>query len=98
MIAENLKMICVDRDKKAEGTEVGDLNIEFVPTFIIYKNDEEVGRIIEEPKVTLEEDLKQILFKIKLTYLCLLKNNFRPIPCSPASILRRRNDKSGRSI
>ena len=60
---DSLKMICVDRSKKAEGTEVGNLNILFVPTFILYKNDEELGRIIEEPKATLEEDLKTILYK-----------------------------------
>ena len=60
---DSLKMICVNRQKKAEGTEVGDLNILFVPSFIIYKNDEELGRIIEEPDKTLEEDLKAILYK-----------------------------------
>ena len=57
----NIKMICVDRDKNAEGTEVKDLDIKYVPTFIIYKDDEEIGRIIEEPKVTLEEDLLSFL-------------------------------------
>ena len=57
----NLTMICVNRDKEADSTEVKDLDILFVPTFIIYRNNAELGRIIEEPKTTLEGDLKKIL-------------------------------------
>lgn len=45
--------------------EMGDLdfidvysfNIERVPTFIIYRGDNEIGRIIETPEVSLEKDL-----------------------------------------
>ena len=59
---DSLEMICVNRDKVADSTEVKDLNIEFVPTFIIYRNDNEIGRIIEEPESTLEGDLKKILY------------------------------------
>ncbi len=36
-------------------------NIERVPTFIIYRNNEEIGRIIEHPKKSIEEDLAEIL-------------------------------------
>lgn len=38
-----------------------DMNIEFVPTIIVYKNNEEVGRIIETPEDTLEKDLLLII-------------------------------------
>ncbi len=58
---KNLSIVCVDRDKKAEGTEVENLNIEFVPTIIIFRDEKEIGRIIETPQTTLEGDLKDIL-------------------------------------
>lgn len=45
--------------KSPENYETG-LNIHRVPTFIIYKNKEEVGRIIESPVETLEKDLLSI--------------------------------------
>ena len=54
-------MICVGRDKKAEGTEVDLLDIKYVPTFIVYRNGKEIGRIVESPQTTLEGDLKNIL-------------------------------------
>lgn len=45
--------------KSPENYEVG-LNIHRVPTFIIYKDGKEVGRIIEFPVETLEKDLLNI--------------------------------------
>ena len=35
-------------------------NIEYVPTFIVYLNDQEIGRIIETPMVSIENDLLDI--------------------------------------
>lgn len=60
----NLVIINVDRQKKGLSNETDGLEIDFVPTFIIYKNDIELGRIIEEPIETLEKDLFNILNKI----------------------------------
>ena len=57
---KNLELICVDRKKDAAGTEVMDLSIELVPTIIIYIGEEEIGRIIESPVESLEEDLVKI--------------------------------------
>ena len=37
--------------------------VEFVPTMIIYKGKTEIGRIIESPELTLEEDLFNIISK-----------------------------------
>ncbi len=54
-------MIAVDEDKEAEGDELSDLNIEFIPTFIIYKGDAELGRIVETPEESLETDLIKYL-------------------------------------
>jgi hypothetical protein len=58
---ENLKLICINRSKEAEGTEVEDLDIQLVPTIIIYNGDTELGRIIESPEVSLEADIAAIL-------------------------------------
>ena len=58
---KNLTLICVDREKKATGTTVEKLNIEKVPTFIIYRKKKELGRIIEVPVDILEKDILKIL-------------------------------------
>ncbi len=60
---QKVKMICVNKEKKTEGDELKDLIIELVPTFIIYKNGEEIGRIVETPQQTLEEDLATIFME-----------------------------------
>lgn len=57
----NLKLICIDRKKNADGTEVQDLNIELVPTIIFFNGDEEIGRIVESPMESLEADMVKIL-------------------------------------
>jgi len=59
----NIKMICVDTEKKCEEVDISGLNIEKVPTFIIYSGNKEIGRIIETPSVSIESDLLQILQK-----------------------------------
>lgn len=41
--------------------DIGKYNIELVPTFIVYRGDEELGRIIESPKVSLEKDLWEMV-------------------------------------
>lgn len=51
----------VDRDKKGLFNEVEDLDIEFVPTIIVYEYGKEIGRIIEFPEVSLEEDFIKII-------------------------------------
>ncbi|MFN4111119.1 MAG: thioredoxin family protein [Ignavibacteria bacterium] len=56
----NLEVYCVDRKKQAEGYDIDQYVIERVPTFIFYKNDSEIGRIIETPQETLERDMLKI--------------------------------------
>ncbi len=60
---KNISIFCVNRLKTSKYMETESYKIEKVPTFIIYKNTFEVGRIIESPKTTLEKDLLQILLK-----------------------------------
>lgn len=57
----NLRMICIDRTKNAEGIDVASLDIQLVPTIIFYSSDTETGRIIESPEVSLEHDMVRIL-------------------------------------
>lgn len=56
-----LDMICVDREKKSNGGETENMNIEFVPTFIFYRQQKEIGRIVEMPSKSLELDLLAII-------------------------------------
>lgn len=58
---EKIKIIAVNRSKVTEGDDVAELNIEFVPTFIVYRSGKEIGRIVETPAASLEEDLVEIL-------------------------------------
>jgi len=59
----NLTMIGVDRSKTAGDLNIRDLSIERVPTFIFYRDEYEIGRIIETPSITLERDTYKILRK-----------------------------------
>ena len=60
---EKISLICVDRKKESPEGNVADLEIKFVPTFIIFRNNKEIGRIIETPYKSLEQDLKEIIYK-----------------------------------
>ena len=58
---KKLTLICVDRAKKAPGTNVDSLKVELVPTFIFYRKKNEIGRIIEVPNDLLEKNILKIL-------------------------------------
>ena len=62
----NLQLINLDRKKQSPNSEEKDKTIKFVPTFILSKNEIEIGRIIEFPIVTLESDILNILLGIEL--------------------------------
>lgn len=55
------KHIAVDREKKARKVDITKYRISRVPTFIIFLNGIEIGRITESPDTTLEKDLYNIL-------------------------------------
>jgi thiol-disulfide isomerase/thioredoxin len=56
-----ITFIGVDDAKQSPVGEYLKLDIKRVPTFIIYKNNIEAGRIIENPATSLEQDLVNIL-------------------------------------
>lgn len=39
------------------------LKVERVPTFVFYRGDKEIGRIVENPKVGMIEDFLEVVFK-----------------------------------
>jgi hypothetical protein len=57
--------IGVDNGKLSPIGEYEQLEIQRVPTFIIYKNNIEAGRIIENPVTSLEQDMVNILTGMK---------------------------------
>jgi hypothetical protein len=60
---DKITLISVDKKKKGGSVLLENLDIQKVPTFIVYRNGKEAGRIIETPTDTLEKDLLLILEK-----------------------------------
>lgn len=59
--AHEVKIIAVNRQKVVPGMDISELRVERVPTFIFLKKNQELGRIIESPSISLEEDIVAIL-------------------------------------
>ena len=51
----------VDSQKTGGDVDISGLKIEKIPTFIFFKDDKEIGRIVESPEVNIETDLLKIL-------------------------------------
>jgi thiol-disulfide isomerase/thioredoxin len=56
-----LEIIEVNRNKMDEQGFVKTMKVFAIPTFIFFRNGEELGRIIERPKGKMEEDILRIL-------------------------------------
>lgn len=58
-------LIGVNREKECpfEKKECKNWDIQFVPTLVVYRDNVEVGRIVENPKVSIENDLLDIITK-----------------------------------
>ena len=59
--AENVSLISVYRKMAGLENEVEGMDIHFVPTFIFYRGDEEIGRIVEMPYESLEKDMLEMV-------------------------------------
>ncbi|MFH1321955.1 MAG: thioredoxin family protein [Bacteroidota bacterium] len=57
----DLTLINLDRQKKSPANEEKGMDIQYVPTFIFYSNNKEIGRIIESPGQSLEKDMTEII-------------------------------------
>ena len=51
----------VDREKYCPDPDVQKLEVKYIPAIIFYRNGKEVGRIVETPQGTLEENTAAIL-------------------------------------
>ncbi len=58
---DNLTLVTVDRSKKEPSNLVSGNNIIRVPTFIFYRDGEEIGRYVERPRESLEADILKIV-------------------------------------
>ena len=56
-----MQMIMLDRNKTSDSGLENDKNIHHVPTFVVYKKRQEIGRIVETYIESLEDDLFNIL-------------------------------------
>ena len=59
----NTTIICVDKQKLAGDVSLEGMNLLKVPTFIFQRKGTELGRIIESPKISIEQDLFDIISK-----------------------------------
>lgn len=64
-LAENPLLVSsyigIPKEKEEREPYIQGKNIQRVPTFIVSLNDEEIGRIIEHPEKSVEEDLMDII-------------------------------------
>jgi len=58
---KKLTLIAVNRAKETPDNLQEGFNISWVPTFIFYRNGKEIGRFVEYPQETLENDILNIL-------------------------------------
>ncbi|RAJ18076.1 tetratricopeptide repeat protein [Olleya aquimaris] len=75
---DNLEVIALDNEKThykqgPNGEEKG-YNIHRVPTFIFYKDNKEVSRIVEHPVETLERDIEKIVTNQRYTFNYIAAN------------------------
>ncbi len=62
--ASSITLYGVDRSKKSLHGEADKSLIVNVPTFIVYKDGKEIGRIVENVKKSVEIDLKEMLLAV----------------------------------
>ena len=55
------RLIALDYAKSEPSGSAKNHDIKHTPTFIVYQNDKEIGRIIERPKVSLTADISAML-------------------------------------
>lgn len=58
---ENIRLIFLDRNKKAKDNSAEENKITLIPTFILLRDGNEKGRIVEETKQSIEKDLLDLL-------------------------------------
>jgi len=59
--ADNIEMVTLDYSKNAPGGRAVASAVEFTPTFIFFRHQTEIGRIVEKPATSLEEAISELL-------------------------------------
>ena len=62
---ERIKIVALNKQKKGYFKNYKSFNIKRTPTIIFFKNGKEIGRIIERPSLSIEEDFFQFVDKNK---------------------------------
>ena len=57
----SVEMVAVNNDKNEPESELKGYDIEWVPTIIVYRHGKALGRIVESPDRSLEEDLLKLI-------------------------------------
>ncbi len=58
---DHLTIYCVNRDFQAGNVDISSYNVKRIPTFIYKHYGYVAGRIVEKPKISLEEDLLRFM-------------------------------------
>ena len=58
---KRISLVAVNPEKNEPIATINEFNLEFTPTFIFFRNGEEIGRIVEKPNQSLLEDFKLII-------------------------------------
>lgn len=58
---DNISLISLDIRKQEPEGRAKALDVRFTPTFVFFSDGIELGRIIEQPAASLEEDLSALL-------------------------------------
>jgi len=65
LVAENktlsTRLIALDYEKSEPNGSAKSHAIKYTPTFVVYQNDKEIGRIVERPKVSIAADISAML-------------------------------------
>ncbi|NMP17301.1 thioredoxin family protein [Thalassotalea sp. Y01] len=60
-----IRLIALDTKKSDANGEAKAANIKFTPTFVVIKDGQEIGRVVEKPKTTNGEDILAIFAQAK---------------------------------
>lgn len=60
---KNIQVVYINlnRQKKEPAEAIAGWDIQHIPTFVVISNGKEVGRVVETPKTTIEQDIAEIL-------------------------------------
>lgn len=61
---DTVTVLYLNRQKKIPGLDIESFDVTHVPTIIFYQNKKEIGRIVEQPKDTLEATILEIQNKM----------------------------------